>query len=305
MLFSKLKNSAVLIAVLGIVLFSAKAVMVKLAYQYHVSSLHLLLFRMLFSLPFYLIILYFQKSSSPQKIEKKDYLWLILFGFLGYYLASYFDFLGLQYIKAGLERIILFIYPTLVLLISRIFLKEKISTKQIIAILITYFGVIVTFSGELQYNGDHILLGGFLIFLSALTYASYLVGSGWLIPKFGVLRFTSYAMIVSSICVVIHYLIVDRTSIFEYTYQVYVLGLMMAILSTLIPSFLVSLAIKKIGASNFSIIGSIGPISTIILAYIFLDEKLTLLQLLGAVIVIIGITFVSLNKSKKTKKLVS
>lgn len=304
MLFSKLKNSAVLIAVIGIVLFSAKAIMVKLAYQYNVSSLHLLLFRMLFSLPFYLLILYLLKSPSPEKIKKHDYLWLILFGFLGYYLASYFDFLGLKYIKAGLERIILFIYPTLVLIIGRIFLKEKISAKQIIAILITYFGVIVTFSGELQYNGDHILLGGFLIFLSALTYASYLVGSGWLIPKFGVLRFTSYAMIVSSICVIIHYLIVDRTNIFGYAYQVYVLGLMMAVFSTLIPSFLVSLAIKKIGASDFSIIGSIGPISTIILAYIFLDERLTILQLLGAVIVIIGITFVSLNKSKKTKKLV-
>lgn len=305
MLFSKIKNSAVLIAVVGIVLFSAKAIMVKLAYQYNVSSLHLLLFRMLFSLPFYLMILYYQKTPLPQKIKKQDYLWLVFFGFIGYYLASYFDFLGLQYIKASLERIILFIYPTLVLLIGRIFLKEKVSAKQIIAILITYFGVIVTFSGELQYNGDHILLGGFLIFLSALTYASYLVGSGWLIPKFGVLRFTSYAMIVSTICVIVHYLIVDRTSIFNYVYQVYLLGLMMAVLSTLIPSFLVSLAIKKIGASNFSIIGSIGPISTIILAYIFLDERLTLLQLLGAVIVIIGITFVSLNKSKKTRKLVS
>ena len=269
MLFSKIKNSAVLIAIVGIVLFSAKAIMVKLAYQYNVSSLHLLLFRMLFSLPFYLIILYFSKPFSSEKVKKQDYLWLVLFGFIGYYLASYFDFLGLQYIKAGLERIILFIYPTLVLIIGRVFLKEKISSKQIIAILITYFGVIVTFSGELQYNGDHIFLGGFLIFLSALTYASYLVGSGWLIPKFGVLRFTSYAMIVSTICVIMHYLIVDRTNIFIYSYQVYVLGLMMAVLSTLIPSFLVSLAIKKIGASNFSIIGSIGPISTIILAYIF------------------------------------
>ena len=294
-----------LIAVVGIVLFSAKAIMVKLAYQYKVSTLHLLLFRMLFSLPFYLIILYFLKPLAPNKVKNQDYLWLVFFGFIGYYLASYFDFLGLQYIKASLERIILFVYPTLVLLIGRIFLKEKISRKQVIAILITYFGVIVTFGGEIQYSGDHIFLGGFLIFLSALTYASYLVGSGWLIPKFGVFRFTSYAMIVSTICVVVHYLIFDRTSIFGYAYQVYLLGLLMAVLSTLIPSFLVSMAIKRLGASNFSIIGSIGPISTIILAYLFLDERLTWLQLLGAVIVIIGITFVSLNKSKKNKKLVA
>ena len=302
MQLSQIKNSGVFIAIIGIVLFSAKAIMVKLAYQYEVSSIHLLLFRMLFSLPFYMIIAFYYKPQFLDKIKKKDYLWVVFFGFIGYYLASYFDFLGLQYIKAGLERIILFVYPTLVIIISKIFLKEKISSKQIIAILITYFGVFVTFWGELQYNSETVVLGGFLIFLSALTYASYIVGSGWLIPKFGVTIFTSYAMIVSSICVIIHYLITDRNTIVDYPYQVYVLGSMMAILSTLIPSFLVSLAIKKLGASNFSIIGSIGPISTILLAYLFLDERLTLLQILGAVIVIVGTVVVSINKSKKTEK---
>ncbi len=298
-----LKNSGIFIAILGIVLFSAKAILVKLAYQYEVSSIHLLLFRMLFSLPFYVVIALFFKPLVPDKIRKKDYIWVLFFGFIGYYLASYFDFLGLQYIKAGLERIILFIYPTLVIIISKIFLKEKISSKQIIAILITYFGVFVTFWGELQYNSDTVLLGGFLIFLSALTYASYIVGSGWLIPKFGVVVFTAYAMIVSSICVIVHYLVTDRNNILDYSYQVYLLSFLMAILSTVIPSFLVSLAIKKLGASNFSIIGSIGPISTIVLAYLFLDEKLTLMQLVGAIIVIVGIVIVSLNKSKKNEKM--
>jgi drug/metabolite transporter (DMT)-like permease len=303
MQLSQIKNSGIFIAIVGIVLFSAKAIMVKLAYQYEVSSIHLLLFRMLFSMPFYIVIALYYKPLFPDKIKKKDYLWVVFFGFMGYYLASYFDFLGLQYIKAGLERIILFVYPTLVILISKIFLKEKISSKQIAAILITYFGVFVTFWGELQYNSDTVVLGGFLVFLSALTYASYIVGSGWLIPKFGVVVFTSYAMIVSSICVIIHYLITDRNDITAYPYQVYMLGGMMAILSTLIPSFLVSLAIKKLGASNFSIIGSVGPISTILLAYFFLDERLTLLQIFGATIVIAGIMIVSFNKSKKNKKL--
>jgi len=187
MQLSQIKNSGIFIAILGIVLFSAKAILVKLAYQYEVSSIHLLLFRMLFSLPFYIVIACLYKPLFPDKIQKKDYVWVIFFGFIGYYLASYFDFLGLQYIKAGLERIILFVYPTLVIIISKIFLKEKISSKQIVAILITYFGVFVTFWGELQYNSDTVLLGGFLVFLSALTYASYIVGSGWLIPKFGVI----------------------------------------------------------------------------------------------------------------------
>jgi len=296
--FLKLKNSGVLIGIVGIVLFSAKAIMVKLAYQYEATAVHLLLFRMLFALPFYLVIAKINKPLYPEKIKKTDYLWIVFFGFIGYYLASYFDFLGLKYIKAGLERIILFVYPTLVILIGKIFLKESISTKQIIAILITYLGVIITFWGELQYNDDHVVLGGILIFLSALTYASYLVGSGWLIPKFGVKAFTSYAMLVSTVCVILHYLITDRTSIFEYPYQVYVLGILMAIFSTVIPSFLVSLAIKKLGASNFSILGSIGPISTILLAYFFLGERLTPLQILGAIIVIIGIMVVSRTKRK-------
>ncbi len=296
---STLKNSGVVIGIIGIVMFSAKAIMVKLAYQYEVSSLHLLLFRMLFALPFYLVIAKINKPLHPDKINKKDYVWIIFFGFIGYYLASYFDFLGLQFIKAGLERIILFVYPTLVIIIGKIFLKNKISSTQIIAIVITYLGVVITFWGELQYNGDDVLLGGLLIFLSALTYASYLVGSGWLIPKFGVKIFTSYAMLVSTVCVIIHYLITDRTSIIDYPYQVYVLGFLMAVFSTVIPSFLVSLAIKKLGASNFSIIGSIGPISTIILAYFFLNERLTFMQLLGTLIVIVGIVVVSKSKHKK------
>jgi len=296
--FSKV-SSGVFIAIVGIVLFSAKAIMVKLAYEFDVSSLHLLLFRMLFSLPFYIVIALIYRPRQVEKIKNIDYVWILFFGFIGYYLASYFDFLGLKYIKAGLERIILFVYPTLVLIISKIFLKTKITNKQIIAILITYFGVVITFWGEVQFKNEKMLFGGFLIFLSALTYASYLVGSGWLIPKFGVVLFTSYAMIVSSICVITHYLITDRASITHYSNEVYILGFLMAVISTIIPSFLVSLAIKKLGSSNFSIIGSIGPISTIVLAYFFLDERLSFLQFIGASIVLVGIGIISISKTKK------
>ena len=296
MRFFKFIQSGVFIAVVGIVLFSAKAVMVKLAYEYEVSSIHLLLFRMLFSLPVYIAFILFYKPKQQDKIKKVDYLWLVFFGFIGYYLASYFDFLGLQYIKAGLERIILFVYPTLVLIISKIFFKKKISKKQLIAIVITYVGVVVAFWNDIELSENNIYLGAFLVFLSALTYASYLVGSGWLIPKFGVVLFTSYAMVVSTICVVIHYLITDRLSIMNYSSEVYVLGALMAFVSTLIPSFLVSLAIKKMGASSFSIIGSVGPISTIILAYIFLNETVSSLQIFGSIIVISGVVFVSKNK---------
>ncbi|GAA3511377.1 DMT family transporter [Aquimarina addita] len=286
------------LAIIGIVLFSAKAVMVKMAYTYNISSEHLLLFRMSFSLPFYVLISFFNKPSKPASIKKTDYLWIIFFGFIGYYLASYFDFLGLQYIKAGLERIILFVYPTLVLIISRIFLKKIITKKQLIAILITYIGVVITFWGELQVNVPNVELGILLIFLSALTYATYLVGSGWLIPKFGVVTFTSYAMIVSCLCIIIQYIVFDRASLIGYPIEVYILGAIMAIFSTIIPSYLVSAAIARLGASNFSIIASLGPISTILLAYFILNESFSTIQVLGTMIVLVGVFSVTIQKNK-------
>ncbi|WP_271781872.1 DMT family transporter [Aquimarina algiphila] len=295
---TKLSSYGIVLAVVGIVLFSAKAVLVKLAYKYEISSEHLLLFRMVFSLPVYLAIAFFNKPVQKEKIKIKDYSWIVFFGFVGYYLASYFDFLGLQFIKAGLERIILFLYPTLVIIISRVFLKNIITRQQLAAILITYIGVIITFWGELQMETEtnNITLGAMLIFLSALTYATYLVGSGWLIPKFGVITFTSYAMIISSLCIIIQYLVFDRGDIMNYPLELYLICIAMAIFSTIIPSYLVSAAIAKLGASNFSIIASLGPVSTIVLAYFFLDENLSLIQIVGALIVIFGVYVISKQK---------
>ena len=297
----KASNTSIgtLFAILGVVLFSAKAVMVKLAYTYDVDHLTLLLFRMGFALPFYIAIALYSKPQESQKVNSKDYLWLFLFGFLGYYLASLFDFMGLQYLKAGLERIILFIYPTLVVLLTWAFFKKKLSRNQFLAIFITYVGVLITFWDEIGISGDTVYWGAFLIFLSAFTYASYLVGSGWLIPKFGVLRFTSYAMIISTFCIVVHYVLVSDFEIFNYPKEVYYLGLAMAIFSTLLPSFLVSEAINRLGASTFSIFGSLGPVSTIMLAFFFLDERITYLQVFGMLVVILGVTLVSRKKSIK------
>lgn len=289
------------IGVLGIVLFSSKAVMVKLAYNYKVDAISILLLRMLFSFPFYLVIAYlYRNQNTIDKPNSKDYLWLVFFGFVGYYLASYFDFVGLTFIKASLERIILFLYPTIVLLLNKFFLKQPITKIQAGAIGLTYLGIVIAFFDEVSISGSDTYLGGFFILLSAITYASYLVGSGWLIPKFGVMKFTAYAMIVSCVCVFIHYSIISEVSIFSFSWEVYVLGFLIAVFATVIPSFLVSASIKMISSSNFAIVAGIGPISTIILAAIFLNERLTLLQLFGALIVIIGILFVSLKKADKT-----
>ena len=192
----------VLLGVLGIMLFSSKAVLVKLVYRYNVDAISALLLRMLFSFPFYIVIAYYFRNENKEiPNTKNDYLWVFFFGFVGYYLASFFDFVGLTYIKASLERIILFIYPTIVLFFNKFFLKHRIGKKQQFAIFITYLGIVITFGSEVSISGNNAYLGGFFVLLSAITYASYLVGSGWLIPKFGVMRFTAYAMLVSCICV--------------------------------------------------------------------------------------------------------
>ncbi|WP_147678772.1 DMT family transporter [Algibacter pacificus] len=293
--------SGIAIGVLGIVLFSSKAVMVKLAYQYQVDSISILFLRMLFSFPFYVVIAYvYRNKTSGIEIKNTDYIWVICFGLVGYYLASYFDFVGLKYIKASLERIILFIYPTIVILLNRVFLKQTISKIQAVAIGLTYIGIIIAFSDEVSISGHEAYLGGFFILLSAITYASYLVGSGWLIPKFGVVKFTAYAMLVSCFCVFIHYGVNGANDIFSLSWQVYGLGFLIAVFATVIPSFLVSLSIKMISSSNFAIVAGIGPISTILLASIFLNERLTFLQIFGALIVIAGIVFMSIRNQQKT-----
>lgn len=288
------------LGVLGVVLFSSKAVMVKIAYNYKVDAITMLFLRMFFSFPFYIVIAYLYRKEKVEgtiSFKKKDYAWVAFFGFVGYYLASFFDFVGLIYIKASLERIILFVYPTIVILLNRFFFKQPITKSQILAILLSYIGIVIAFSDEI--DGNNIYLGGFFILLSAVTYASYLVGSGWLIPKFGVVKFTAYAMLVSCFCVFIHFSIIGETNLFNLPWEVYELGFLIAVFATVIPSFLVSTAIKIINSSNFAIVAGIGPISTIILASIFLNESFTLVQFFGSLLVVTGIVIASFKKESK------
>ncbi len=287
----------------GIILFSTKAIFAKLAYQYEVDAISLLLLRMTFSLPFYLFFAFY-KNQEKVTATKNDYLWTLLFGFLGYYLASYFDFKGLEYIKASLERLILFTYPTFVVILSFIFLKIKISRYQLYAILVTYLGICMVFLPEIEINNPSTALrGSLLVLLSAVTYASYVFGSGWLIPKFGAIRFTSYVMIVSSILIITQFMIESKmnVNVLIFPKEVYIYGLLIALFSTVIPSFLISYAIKELGANQYSIFGSIGPISTIMLAYLFLEERLSSLQLLGSIIAMMGVFTVEyFKKDPKT-----
>ena len=293
-----MKIPGILIAIIGVLLFSAKAVLVKLIYTYNIDAVSVLMLRMGFALPVFIVIGAYKSEKDKEPLTFKSLLAIIGLGVLGYYGASYFDFLGLKYIDASLERLILFVYPTAVVFLSLIFLKKKIQKKQMLAILITYIGLLVVFLPNLSGNNyESDIFGISMIVLSALTYASYLVASQHFVPRFGTVRFTTTAMIVSCIVVAIHYLLDKNATIFGLDIMVYVYGFLMALFCTVIPSYLISEAIKRIGASKVAIIGSLGPVSTISLSIILLDESLNMYQIFGGLIIIIGVVWLNYNKS--------
>lgn len=280
---------------IGAVMFAGKAVIIKWIYMHYdsMSTLPLLALRMIFSLPFYLLVLWFNFNQKTPLSDRDKY-YIVGLGVLGYYLASYFDFKGLEYITATLERLILFIYPTLVVLISALFLGKKITKIQIVAIIITYLGIGITFIPELDIEQqNNVVLGSSFIFMSALTYAVYLIGSGELLTKIGSRRLTSMVLIVSCITVLIHYYLADGRSLFGFDSIIYILCLVMAIFCTVIPTFMVAEGIKLIGAGNASIISTVGPLATIIMATQILGEPFNLWHAAGTVLILFGVFWVS------------
>lgn len=288
-----------LLMLLGAVMFATKAIFVKLAYQYEVSSISLLALRMGFSLPFFLVIGFWRRrhSGDDSPLNRKELIGIILIGMTGYYLASYLDFLGLQYLSAGMERLILFVYPTLVLLLAWIILGRTVKPIQWIATGITYAGMALAFSEADLSTGSTFLLGAGLVFGSALTYATYVLVSGELAPRVGSIRFTSLAMTAAASAVILH-AFVAGAPILGLPTPVYLYGISIAIIATVIPAYLVTEGIKRIGAGDAAILGAIGPVATIILEYLVLDETLGGRQWAGAVLVIFGVIIIGRNKPK-------
>ncbi|MCX6181654.1 MAG: DMT family transporter [Bacteroidetes bacterium] len=287
------KSIAYFLAISAAVMFSSKAVMIKLSYEYDVDRLTILTLRLGFAFPIYVIINTLRsKKEDTTTVSSKDWLLIIFLGFIGYYISSYLDFWGLQYISAGLERLILFVYPTITTILAALILKKKITTKQIIAIAIAYFGIFISFQDNMEGN-TNIWLGSLLVFLSALTYAFYLVGADKLIPKYGAIRFTSYCMIVSCIVVFIHFSIEQPSNLFNLSWEVYLLGFILSIFCTVLPTYMIGEAIKRIGASSTSILSTAGPVSVIFIAYFVLGEPITSTQIMGTIVVIAGIVYLT------------
>lgn len=286
------------LALFGAVLFSTKAIIVKLAYQYDIDSASLLMLRMLFALPFFIVIAGLSIKKQPKALQSLEKPWLlVLMGIMGYYLASLFDLAGLQYVDAGLERIILFTYPTIVLLLSYFWLKEKITIQQVLAILITFIGIGIAFTGNVSiHDTNDTLKGTGLVLLAALTYAIYLVGSQKIVAQISSKLYNSLAMIIASFAILIHNSLINGWNLLNFAAPVYAYAFLMSVLSTIIPSFMIVEGIRIIGAKKSSIIGTIGPICTIVLAAVFLGETVNATQWIGTLVVIGGILFLMLKK---------
>ncbi|WP_298054379.1 DMT family transporter [uncultured Paenalcaligenes sp.] len=276
----------------GSVLFSAKAIVAKLTYEHGADALTVIGFRMLLSLPVFLGIALWQahrahKGDIP-KLTMAQRGQLVVLGFLGYYLASLLDFMGLQYITASLERLILFLSPTFVLLFSALFLKKVIMAKQWLALALSYLGVSLVFVQDLSLDGDNVLLGAACVLGSALSYAIYLIGSGELLKKIGSTRLVAYAMSTSAVYTLIHFFVVQGWQGLVQPMPVYGLSLIHATLNTVAPTFMIMWSVERIGAPMTAQLGLLGPVSILFLAFWFLGEPITSLQIAGTVLVLTG-----------------
>ena len=285
-----------LITLLGAIFFSTKAIFVKLAFRStHVDAITLLSLRMLFSLPFYLVAVWMvSKKENQQKLTSREWLLIFAMGILGYYLSSLFDFIGLQYISAGLERLILFLYPTFSVLINTFYFKTKLNRTQIIALVLTYLGIGIAYFGELKLDtsNPNFVYGSFMIFLCAITYSFYLVGTGRMVQKVGVTRYTAYSMLMATGGIFINFLVTHDIQSIPFSTNLVGYGIALAVIATVLPSFLMSNGMKRIGSNNVSIITSIGPVSTIIQAHIFLGEHIIGAQIIGTALVIAGVILI-------------
>ena len=283
--------------------FSAKAIFVKLAYAQPaanftgalaVDAVTLLALRMLFAAPAFGFAALRTRGGQP--LSLRQWLALVGVGLAGYYGASILDFWGLIYISAGLERLILFTYPSLTLLLGVLFLGKRLNGRDGLALALTYLGVALAFAHDLSIAADvtTIWIGAGLVFLSSLSYAVYLAGGGELIARLGSQRFAALAMAVSTLATLVHYLVARPWGeIFAQPWPIYLLAFGMAIFSTVVPVFMQSAAIRHIGAGRASMIGMLGPVTTIALSWWLLAEPISAWQIGGAAVVIAGIASIS------------
>lgn len=284
------------LAIFGSILFSAKAIVAKLMYRYHVDAVLVLTLRMMFSLPIFAAIAIW-KTRTESRLAVGDYLRIVFLGLIGYYLSSFLDFLGLQYISAGLERLILFLTPTFVLLLSFFFYKRNVTALEWGALLLSYMGTVFVFLHDVKIGGGNVGLGSLLVLGAAVSYAFYLILSGELVRRVGAMRLVAYAMCVSSIASIAQFFILRAPEVLIQPTGVYQLSMFNAVFCTVLPVCMTMIAVVRIGAPTAAQAGMVGPVSTLLMGAIVLDEPITGIQLTGMLLVLSGIYLLSKKKT--------
>jgi drug/metabolite transporter (DMT)-like permease len=285
---SAARRPGLLLATLGAIAFSGKAIIVKLAYRYGVDAVTLIMYRMLFALPMFLLLTWWSGRGKPP-LTWRDARAVLGLGFCGYYLSSYLDFAGLRYISASLERLILYLNPTLVLGLGVLLFQRKVSRRQIVALAVSYAGVLCVFGKEVTLQGANVPLGATLVFGSAVSYAVYLAYSGEEVKRLGALRLTGLATTVACVICIVQFFVLRPLSAIIVAPQVLWLSMLNATVCTFAPVLMVMMAIERIGASLTAQAGTIGPLSTILMAVVLLGEPFTASVAAGTVLVIAGI----------------
>lgn len=288
----RIDRSGIVLAALGAIAFSGKAIIVKLGFRYGADAVTLLALRMVVALPFFAGMGVWAARRAP-KLGRADRWRILALGFFGYYLASFLDFAGLAYITATLERLILYLTPTLVLLIGVAFARRRPTRLQLAALGTSYLGVLLAFGHDLDHGGGDILLGGGLVFGSALAYAIYLYGSGEIVSRIGAVRLTAYASSVASALCIGQFLLLRPFDALALPSQVYWLSLLNGTACTVLPVLATMLAVKRIGSATAAQIGMLGPVSTIVLSLFVLGEPMGPWQVAGTLLVMGGIFVVS------------
>jgi drug/metabolite transporter (DMT)-like permease len=288
--------SGLFLAAAGAIAFSGKAIIVKLSYVYGVDAVTVIMYRMLFALPFFIAMGLWaerQAIARDNPLTRRDVIDIVGLGFVGYYLSSYLDFLGLQYITASLERLILYINPTLVVLLGWAVYKKPIQPIRMLAMAISYSGVMLVFSHELSLAGPNVALGSTLVLGSAVSYAVYLLYSGQLVQRIGSLRLVGWATSVACVCCIAQFVLLRPLSAAVVPVEVLWLGVLNAVACTVAPVLMVMMAIERIGAALTAQTGMIGPMSTIALGVLLLDEPLNVWIGAGTLLVLGGVFLVS------------
>ena len=277
---------------MGSIAFSGKAIIVKLAYRYGVDAVTLIMLRMLFALPFFAIMAYLASRGKPP-LTRKDWLGVLGLGFTGYYLASFLDFAGLAYISASLERLILYLNPTLVMLLGLVLYKRRITGQQLFGMGISYCGVALVFGNEIAVQSVNersgAAWGALLVFLSAISYALYLVYSGELVKRLGALRLVGLATTVACLLCIVQFGVLRPLSAALVAPEVIWLSLLNATACTVAPVLMVMMAIERIGSGATAQTGMVGPMSTILMGVLILGEPFTAWVAAGTLLVIAGI----------------